>query len=165
MIDVKKALLIAAFSQAGHTADLESYPIIIRCQDSVAESNQKIAVGINLLTNESILFYQTKHMEDADVVVTHNSNGINSGAQVHIESSARGRFMPDIEEIDLKIKASAVHVTRVTQYGNFTLNLTKSQDTTKALALTYSSGIDAFPETQASNELRFTDVTCTISGM
>lgn len=152
--------LITAFSTIINAKTVD-YPMNIRCSDPAHEDGAKIEIGLNIIDNEALFNYTPSPIKSGAVVIgVGRPYGFYSSSSVTFESSFNDRTN---DKQKIVISAHSNRATRVIDYAQFSLTMSKTNDGVLALKeLRYERGNDAFPASNVGETLTNLALTCTI---
>lgn len=152
--------LIAALSTITYAKTAE-YPMHIRCSDPANQDGAKIEIGLNIIDNEALFNFIPSPLSSSVVVIgVGRPFGFYSSSSVTFESSFNDRTY---DRQKIVISAHANKATRVMDYAQFSLTMTKTNDGVLAVKeLRYERGNDAFPGSNIGETLTNLALTCTI---
>lgn len=152
-------LFLTAANTCAIAVSTNDFPIVLICKNAPGD---QLDVGLSLVKNTAYFSYKTTLLDRPLVMNLSDPRSTSiSGAGVHIKSDslAGGGSI-------LQISAQMNEALRVTRYAQFAIELKlDDQGAITPKELSYSKGIDAFPEHSLAETVDLAGMACTLHGL
>ncbi len=154
-------VLLASLSALADNAN--PFPIMISCVNDIAVPTETLIIKANIVTNQATLFYQSDTLAHPYRFSVDKAHGIYSSSSVNIKRNTGGMSG---EKSSLTISAHMAEVFRVTRYSNFSVDFAEKGmgDFTPTL-LSYSTGVDSFPDSHENGSITLNNLSCVLTGL
>ncbi|MCA9508530.1 MAG: hypothetical protein KC505_08925 [Myxococcales bacterium] len=141
-------------AQASH-----NFSTTIYCSDPTEASKARVEIGLDLINNAATFMYHAANGEVINLNIG-TPYGYGSSSHVTMKSSFNNRLRG---EQSITISAHSDIITRILHYTRFELTLSKRMNAISIRELSYSKGIDAFPEQNIEAHISDLPLSCQIN--